>query len=390
MRVYRLSFKKIIGQIHLWLGLSSGLLVLFLGITGCMLVFQKEIETVTNTYQYVQKQSSAFLPPSEIKKIAAARLPGRAPHSVLYGERDKAAQVIFFGEGYFYIIYIDPYTGAVRKVKNMDRDFFRIIINGHYYLWLPPEIGQPIVASATLVFLLMLISGLVLWWPKNKAARKQRFNVKWNAKWRRVNYDLHNVLGFYITWVMIFIAITGLVFGFQWFARALYWTTSGGKQQVEYYEPVSVKSGTSDTLFKAEDKIWEKMIALYPTTETIEIHFPETDSSVIIANANPDAGTYWKTDSRYFDQYTLQEIPVTHVFGQFKNTSVADKIARMNYDVHVGAIGGLPTKIIAFFASLIASSLPVTGFLIWRGRRKKKKGPAKKSIVADPREYVIL
>ncbi|MCK7554360.1 PepSY domain-containing protein [Chitinophaga sedimenti] len=50
----------------------------------------------------------------------------------------------------------------------------------------------------------------------------------------------------------------------------------------------------------------------------------------------------------------------------------------MNYDIHVGAIGGLTGKFIAFFASFICASLPVTGFLVWWGRRKKK--PAAKSI----------
>ncbi len=45
----------------------------------------------------------------------------------------------------------------------------------------------------------------------------------------------------------------------------------------------------------------------------------------------------------------------------------------MNYDIHVGAVLGLPGKIMAFFASLIAASLPVTGFYVWCGRKKKKK-----------------
>ena len=61
------------------------------------------------------------------------------------------------------------------------------------------------------------------------------------------------------------------------------------------------------------------------------------------------------------------------MYGRYANTSVADKMMRMNYDVHTGAILGITGKIMAFFASLIAASLPVTGFLIWRGRRKKKK-----------------
>ncbi len=89
----------------------------------------------------------------------------------------------------------------------MSRDFFRVVIDGHFYLWLPPKVGQPIVASATLIFVVLLITGVILWWPKNKAARKQRFKVKFNAKWRRTNYDLHNVLGFYMSWVIIFIAL---------------------------------------------------------------------------------------------------------------------------------------------------------------------------------------
>ena len=78
------------------------------------------------------------------------------------------------------------------------------------------------MATATLVFLVMLISGLILWWPKNKKATKQRFSIKWNARWRRKNYDLHNVLGFYATWIAIILAVTGLVWGFEWFAQGYY------------------------------------------------------------------------------------------------------------------------------------------------------------------------
>jgi len=66
---------------------------------------------------------------------------------------------------------------------------------------------------------------------------------------------------------------------------------------------------------------------------------------------------------------------VTRLYGKLGNTTVADKIARMNYDIHVGAIAGLAGKILAFCASLMAASLPVTGFLIWRNRRKKQQKP---------------
>lgn len=370
--------RKIIRKIHLWLGLTTGIIVLWLGFTGCILVFQKEIESITwKSFAKVEKQNKEMLPPSVMKEIALAALPDKHLHGVAYGKANDAVQAIFYATEpeHYFIVFINPYSGEVLKVKNMYRDFFRIVIDGHYYLWLPPHIGQPIVSTATLIFVVMMITGIILWWPRNKAARKQRFRIKFGVRWRRMNYDLHQVLGFYMSWVAIFIALTGLVFGFQWFARAVYWTTSGGKSLVPYHETVTPKppmASHADT--PATDRIWHRMRAEYPHAEMIEVHFPENDSTALEAAINPDRGTYWKTDYRWFNQHTLEEVPVTHLYGLLSQASVADKLARMNYDIHVGAIGGLPTKILAFFASMIAASLPVTGFLIWRGRKKKKTG----------------
>jgi uncharacterized iron-regulated membrane protein len=370
----RKSFTYWVGKIHLWLGLSAGLVVLFLGITGCILAFQKEIENLTQPYHFVEKRETAFLPPSQLKAIAEKQLPGKHIHAVLYEGKEKAAQVIFFQlepVNYYQVVYLNPYDGVVLKVKNMNKDFFRVVVMGHFYLWLPPSIGQPIVASATLIFVVMMITGLVLWWPKNKAARKQRFGIKWNARWRRINYDLHNVLGFYMTWLAIIIAFTGLVWGFQWFAKTVY-GVSGGQKSLVYQEPFSDTTNTNNRLNQpAIDVVWQMMNREYPAAEAIEVHIPETKASPIAANANPDGKTYWQTDYRYYDQYSLKELPVDHVYGRFEDAGVADKIMRMNYDVHTGAILGLPGKILMFFASLIAASLPVTGFYIWWGKRKK-------------------
>src|SRR5690606_10184951 len=218
---------------------------------------------------------------------------------------------------------------------------------------------------------------------RNKGAKKQRFTIKWNAKWRRKNYDLHNVMGFYAIWIILILAFTGLVWGFQWFSEALYQAT-GGEKSLEYIEPVSDMSNREKAAnMPALDQAWEKMKTLYPNAEVIEVHPPATPESPIAANANPDAATYCQIDYRHFDRYNLNELSVDHIYGRFPEADIADKIRRMNYDIHVGAILGLPGKILAFFASLIAASLPVTGFLIWRGRRKKdnrkKKSDSKSS-----------
>lgn len=373
-----MTVKKIIGKLHLWLGLASGLIVLFLGVTGCILAYQREIEDAVQSYRFTEKQNQALLTPTQLQKIADNQLPGKKLHSINY-QTGRSSVAVYFSlepEQYYYTVFINPYSGEVLKVKNMANDFFRIVINGHYYLWLPPHIGQPILATGTLIFVIMMITGIILWWPRHKKALKQRFSIKWDARWRRVNYDMHNVLGFYMTWVALFLALSGLVMGFQWFSKSVYWIASGGKQQVQYTEAFSdtTKIPAEGTGTPAVDRLWMKTMKEKPQFKgIIDVHPPENEKSAIEIAVNPDSETYWKADYRYYDQHTLKEIEVNHIYGRFANASVADKIIRMNYDIHVGAIGGLAGKTIAFFSSLIASSLPITGFLIWRGRKKKRR-----------------
>ena len=368
-----MTFKKLTRNIHLWLGLSSGLVVLILGITGCILAFELEIRSLTESFRNVKVENKAVLPPSELKAIAEKHLTSKKALGIEYPGKDKAAIAAYYDEKEYELLFMNPYSGEVLKHKNMNKDFFRIVLDGHYYLWLPNDIGQPIAASATLIFLVMMISGLILWWPKNKAAKKQRFTIKWSARWRRKNYDLHNVLGFYMTWIAIFLAITGLVFGFQWFAKSLYWITSGGETMVEHTHPLSDTTKTVSFANMA-DHLWQEHRIGLKENESIAVYFASipTDPVEIAVNHNP--GTYYNSDYYHYDQYTGKELPATGSYaGKFEDAPLADKIVRMNYDMHVGAILGLPGKILAFFASLIAASLPVTGFYIWLGRKKKRK-----------------
>ncbi len=74
--------------------------------------------------------------------------------------------------------------------------------------------------------------------------------------------------------------------------------------------------------------------------------------------------TYYKTDHFDFDPVTLAAAPVKDSWGKYDDATTAGIVRRVNYDVHIGAILGLPGKIVAILVSLIAASLPVTGFLI--------------------------
>jgi uncharacterized iron-regulated membrane protein len=370
-----MTIKKLIGKLHLWLGFISGLGVFIIATTGCILAFQQEIESVTKPYTYaVSRPGVAPLPPSVLKAIAVKQVPDKKPNGINYPGKDKSASVMFYGANpdYYYQVFLDPYTGKVIKVWSEDDDFFHFILHGHYYLWLPAAIGQPVVASVTLIFFIMLITGLVLWWPKNKAAAKQRFSVKWDAKWKRVNYDLHNVLGFYILTIGLLLAITGLVWGFQWFSKAVYFATSGGGHLPANAPPLS--DTTKTAIYKTpEDQVWQQLRKKAPEDAGIMVSYVSDKSAAIAGSINYRPGTYYKLDILYFDQHTLAVLPAKGPYmGEYAKASFADKLRNMNYDIHIGAIIGLPGKIIVFLASLVCASLPITGVYIWWGRRHKK------------------
>ena len=364
-------FRKTVGKLHLWLGLMSGLVVFILGLTGCLLAFEIEIRNITEPQRFTKKEDKAVVMPSSVKAEAEKFLEGKELRSMEYQPEGQSIIAYYYDEHDYKQVFIHPYTGKMIAVKNMNHDFFRIVLDGHFYLWLPQGIGKPVIASATLIFVVMMISGLILWWPKRKHERKQRFTIRWQSKWRRKNYDLHNVLGFYMSWIAIFIAITGLVWGFTWFEKSFYWVTSGGREMLEEVHP------HSDTTLDAKpvaamDKIFSEMWRKKKNDEVLGIYLPLTHTDPLEAGINHRPGTYYDMDFYHFDQYTGKELPAEGTYaGSFKDAKFADKLKRMNYDLHTGAVLSIPGKLMAFFASLIAASLPVTGFLIWWGRRKK-------------------
>lgn len=372
----KINFKKSIRLLHLWLGLGSGIIVFIIAVTGCLYAFQEEIQNITQEYRFVEKQKVPFLLPSQLLPIAKKELPNKVLHALKYNAPDQAVEAIFYHyePTYHYVVYLNPYSGKVLKITNMEDGFFRFILDGHFYLWLPHKIGQVVVASATLIFLVLLVSGLILWFPKNKKAAKQRFWFRWKEglKWKRKNYDLHNITGFYVLAIALIFAITGLVWGFPWFAYG-YYKIIGGEKSLLYEDPVSKEVALAKKIENPLDKVFLLMQEQYPKASYIEVHPPENPNSAIATNANLEKGTYWKTDYRYFDQNTLEEKEVTHIYGKIAKADTSDRLLRMNYDIHTGAIMGLSGKIFAFLISLLIASLPVTGCLIWYGRKKQNK-----------------
>lgn len=378
-------FRKVNDWLHLWLGLASGLVVFIVSITGCFYAFEQEIKDVLEPWRFVEVQDKAFVPPSQLLDTANVYMPGAEPTGLTYSNKEGAAAVGFEGEQNgkrtFTAIFMNPYTGEfLQKQESIGEgqfDFFRFIIDGHRALWLPYNIGRPIVGVATLIFVILLLTGLVMWWPKkwNKSNRDKSFKIKWRGSFKRVNYDLHNVVGFYSLVLAFVLAVTGLVWSFEWFADSLYYVTSGGEVRPEHHHPHSDTSKAhllaSDTVSML-DKAWYKTLAQEPNAQgfymTPELHDKE-DAIEITAYQNH--GSWYNRNEYYYDQYTLEHYRVKG--DRYAEASLADQLVMLNYDLHIGVVGGLPGKLLAFFISLICASLPITGFLVWWNKKKKTK-----------------
>ncbi|MBB5638558.1 putative iron-regulated membrane protein [Pedobacter cryoconitis] len=384
-----MTLKKINAWLHLWLGIGSGLIVFIVSITGCIYVFEKEIRSLYQPWQFVQPQEKSFLLPTQLINSAKPQLGKLKPTSINYGQKSEAATVnsVNRKKGTSLVVYLNPYTAEIlhieKKSKKSNSDFFRFILNGHRTLWMG-KTGSKIIGIGVLIFVFLLISGIILWWPKKwiKSIRDKSFKIKWDANFKRVNYDLHKVAGFYVFLILLLISLTGLVYSYKWYSKSLYWVTSGGKSLQA--QPKALSDTTGNHKFQPEniDKIYSKL-ATTDQASGMFITLPSKASDALGFIVYLKAGAIYKADRYAFDQYTLKPITGNSpLLGKYKDASVADKIRRMNYDLHVGAVMGLPTKIIAFLASLISASLPITGFIVWYGKKfKKKKG--KKPLVQE-------
>lgn len=366
--------KKINDWLHLWLGLASGIIVFIVAVTGCILVFEHEIKSLTRPWLHTERPAGQdYQNPSVIYRNVKETFPDKKIFSIWYYGHGRTAKVSMNADS---LIYVDPYTAQVVAIAD-DEDFFHFILDGHLGIWIEGELGHQIVSWATLIFVVLLITGLVLWWPKkwNKTNRDKSFKIKWNAKFKRVNYDLHNVLGFYALVVSLILAFTGLIMGFAWINKGVYWLASGGEEPPKYqrsFSDTTIVRDNSD--FHNVDLAFRKGMNELATQnkDQIIVSFPAKPADAIYVCTDMYRGT-WR--DIYLDQNTLEVLPSSgKVLGDLR---LADWLRRANYGLHVGAIGNMPTKIIYFIASLICASLPVTGFLVWWGKRKKKKKPTK-------------
>ena len=377
--------KKQILWLHKWLGLLCGIIVFIVSLTGCIYVFYDDLKLVvypekyfTDTGAYENHEPMTI---SHLAEIAQQALPAdeKLSRIDLYPakdrtwifralKRDNEAFGYWNYYTYYKCVFVNPYTGKVQQVENTKYNFFQVVLQLHMNLLLGKKTGGTIVGSATIVFIIILLSGLVLWWPKKwkrkTLKRSLWFDFKVNRK--RLNYDLHNILGIYSICFALLFSVTGLVFAFPAFKNTyikLFNSLSSDRTTLhrlkDYHLPDVSENTTDNGLYF--------ILQQHPNADMVSIRLKEdtTQDMQVRLKKNRSGHFLWY----YFDKET-NSIKDVETSDQQR---AGNRLASMNYDLHVGSYGGFGTKILTFFMALICASLPVTGVIIWLNKEKKKK-----------------
>lgn len=388
--------KKIALKLHLYLGLTSGIIVLIASLSGAFYVFNEDITAFLRKEQIFHGEqnieSKKPIPLLELQKKVNDQLVdlniNLETHSVTVPiDPHRSYQFGIFevnpdGWNYFdtYLIYkniyVNQYTGEVIKVFNIRNNpfFFTMIL--HRSLLLSNAVGGTIVGISTIIFVIMLITGIILWWPKNKNMRKQRFWFKWKKVkgWRRKNYDAHNILGFYASFLAIIVAITGIMYSFTITKDWMYTALNGfstERPDFSQYKTTAPESMETPTTI---DEIAQTVKTYYPDAHEFYLDLEDHEEADhhhdnLTVGIKGKQYTYAESNLMIFDDHS-GELLLNYPHNA-KNT--AQRAVDATYDLHVGAFFGVTGKVLAFLMSLFCASLPITGFLIWWGRRNKKK-----------------
>lgn len=386
--------KKTFRNIHLWLSVPFGLIITLICFSGAMLVFESEIMQLTHrSLYYVEKTDGKPLPLDEL----AAKVAGTLPEDVtitgvtVFPDPERAYQVNL-SKPKRASVYIDQYTGEI-KGKYQRSPFFSTMFSMHRWLldsrptgdgifW-----GKMIVGISTLMFVFVLVSGIVIWWPRTRKALKNSLKITARKGARRFWYDLHVAGGMYALLLVLVMALTGLTWSFGWYRTAFYTvfgvdmpshtehghgaanakgekgkTENGRKEGKEHGRKDDALHGNTAS-FACWQQVYEELAKENPGCKQISV----SDGSASVSSNH--FGNTRGADRYTFDPRTGK---ITGV-SLYKEADNSGKIRGWIYSVHVGSWGGMLTRILWFLAALLGASLPLTGYYLWIKRLRHKK-----------------
>ncbi|WP_460610370.1 PepSY-associated TM helix domain-containing protein [Hymenobacter terrigena] len=404
--------KSAFRTVHLWLGLATGLIIVFVCLTGSVLAFEQEIEQTWHRERYfVAPATTPRLPLAQLAEAVKTHKPnaqigsfklyadpartvevslsggpgakgdehgrasekgagrmsgdqrGEAPGKAGKGEGGKGGK----GDGGGPRIFVNPYTAAITGELNPRDNFFKTVEKLHRGL-VAGKTGKLVMGLNATVFLFILGTGLVLWWPTARKALTPRLKVKWGSGWKRLNHDFHISLGFYASVFLFIMALTGVGMSFDWVGESINKLTHSPLKRPE--PPTSAAPAAVGTAPFAADAVLALARQQAPDAESYTVQMPkEPTGSVRVAILRPGAITENATDEVYLDQYSGRVIS-SQTYAQ---RPAGQRIRGLFKPVHTGTIFGLPTKILAFVIGLLGATFPITGTIMWLNRRRKQR-----------------
>ena len=378
--------RKWYGKWHTWAGISAGFILIIVSLTGSLLVFENEIDTWLNPELFGFEQKGDRLSfQTTVEKLKKDH-PEYDIQGIFLWEKRNNAYMVYLKDSEQQII-VNPYTAKVTGTRVYRSTFMGFTRHLHRTLFIP-QVGKYLVGTSSLICVILMITGLRLWIPKQMKHIKSRLSVKWSAGAKRINLDLHNTLGIYFSPVITLISMTGVAITFAQFIFLFLFLLS-------FQSPKSISSIFNQ---KSEYSVGAKQLTINELQAIAEkqieggklmgFNFPPDSLGTFNMNLlSPGAS---KEDNRsifWIDQYS------GNVVYSSENENLKLGKAYLNWvtSIHYGTFGGLPTRILALIGSLATAALFITGFIIWIPRwRKANRKKANAQTTKEKKEWTTI
>jgi uncharacterized iron-regulated membrane protein len=391
------TFRKILFWCHLAAGVTAGVVILLMSVTGVLLTYEKQIIAWADTRNYQVAPPTPGGKKLPVEQLAAIfqETTGAAPLSLTV--RSGESEPYGFGvasperRGEL-VLFVDPYTGAVLGGQSTGvRNFFRTVTEIHRWIGMQGEsraTGKAITGAANLLFLFIVLSGLYLWFPRRWKWVQFRnalwFRRKLSSKARDFNW--HHVFGFWLFLPLAIVVASAVVISYPWANNLVFRIMGEEPAQMRRPGPPSGEVAVIANL-EGMENLLEVARSQVDGWRTITVRFPtEGEEAVAFAIDAGNGGQPQKRSTITLDRNTAE------VIGRetFDQNTPGRKLRLFLRFAHTGEIAGFIGQTIAGIASFGAMLLAYTGIaLTWRRFRswlKRRKGP----VAHSTREEEVL
>jgi sulfite reductase (NADPH) flavoprotein alpha-component len=383
--------RKILFQTHWFLGITAGLVLALVGVTGALLSYEDALLKALNPgVMTVEPAGRAPLPPAELLARVAAAEPGKGLQSLtLSSDARDAARVGFApapgappgpgGRPRGETRWLDPYTGALLG-QPRGEGFFRFTMQLHRWL-AAGEWGKQIVGASTVALVFFCASGLYLRWPRRWASLRAWLHLDTRLTGRRFLWHLHSVVATWLLVPYLVMALTGLWWSYGWYregvnalagmpAQAMRGGPGGAPGGRDAGPAPAVDVAAAYAAFDAAVPAWSTRTLRLPAAAGAPVEFSYQDAEPAHERANNrlalDAGTL-----------------AVAAHERFADKPAGQRFVAAIFPLHSGSFFGGPGLLLFCLASLAMPLFTVTGFQLYLDRRAKKRAGVERRRVRE-------